>query len=106
MRELTESASWGRKVHRPFGPKSLLYGDKVINVIYQRRRDVWPNPDEETYIANGDIGIVVGQYKTKKLKIYRMSSRWSLQDSWVPSMDFTPVSLEKKPAILLSWRIA
>jgi energy-coupling factor transporter ATP-binding protein EcfA2 len=68
VRELAEAEGWGRKVPHPVGRQALLYGDKVINVINQRRRDVWPTPDGEAYIANGDIGIVVGQYKTKKLK--------------------------------------
>ena len=67
-RELAETEGWGRKVPRPVGPQMLLYGDKVINVINQRRRDVWPEPAGEAYLANGDIGIVVGQYKTRKLK--------------------------------------
>ena len=61
-REAAETAKW-RKVPRPVGPQMLLYGDKVINVINQRRRDVYPKPDGEAYLANGDIGIVVGQYK-------------------------------------------
>jgi hypothetical protein len=67
-RELAEMESWDRKVPRPVGPQTLLYGDKVINIVNQRRRDVWPKPDGEAYLANGDIGIVVGQYKTKKFK--------------------------------------
>ena len=67
-RELAETEGWGRKVPQPVGPQMLLYGDKVINVINQRRRDVWPKPVGEAYLANGDIGIVVGQYKTKKFK--------------------------------------
>jgi UvrD-like helicase C-terminal domain len=68
VRELAGAEGWGRKVPRPVGRQTLLYGDKVINVLNQRRRDVWPNPDGEAYIANGDIGIVVGQYKTQKFK--------------------------------------
>ena len=68
VRELAEAEGWSRKVPRPIGPQTLLYGDKVINVINQRRRDVWPKPDGEAYLANGDIGIVVGQYKTRRLK--------------------------------------
>jgi UvrD-like helicase C-terminal domain len=40
----------------------------VINVLNQRRRDVWPKPEGEAYLANGDIGILVGQYKTQKFK--------------------------------------
>lgn len=68
VRELAEVEGWGRKVPRPVGRQSLLYGDKVMNVINQRRRDVWPEPEGEAYIANGDIGMVVGQYKTQKFK--------------------------------------
>jgi ATP-dependent exoDNAse (exonuclease V) alpha subunit len=68
VRELAEAEGWGRKVPRPVGRQALLYGDKVINVLNQRRRDVWPRSDGEAYLANGDIGIVVGQYKTQKFK--------------------------------------
>ena len=68
VRELAEVEGWSRKVPRPVGRQMLLYGDKVINVINQRRRDVWPKPDGEAYLANGDIGIVVGQYKTRRFR--------------------------------------
>ena len=67
-RELAETEGWGRKVPNPVGPQMLLYGDKVINVINQRRYDVWPEPGGPAYIANGDIGVVVGQYKTKRFR--------------------------------------
>ena len=67
--ELSQVDTWARKVPRPVGPQSILYGDKVINVINQRRRDVWPYGEGEAYIANGDIGIVIGQYKTQKFRV-------------------------------------
>ncbi len=67
-RKLAETEGWGRKIPKPVGRQALLYGDKVINILNQRRRDVWPKPDGDAYIANGDIGIVVGQYKTQKFK--------------------------------------
>ena len=51
---------------RPQGNQLIVYGDKVINNrntrIPKRRR--WPQ--EEGYLANGEIGIVVGQMRTKK----------------------------------------
>ena len=68
VRALAEVDGWGRKIPRPMGPQGILYGDKVINIVNQRRHDVWPSPDFETYLANGDVGIAVGQYKTKKFK--------------------------------------
>jgi hypothetical protein len=68
IRELAEAEGWERKVPRPVGRQTLLYGDKVFNVLNQRRRDIWPEPAGEAYLANGDLGIIVGQYKTQKFK--------------------------------------
>jgi len=67
-RELANAEGWKRTVPKPLGPQTILYGDKVINTINQKRRDVYPHPEGAPYIANGDLGIVVGQYKTKKFK--------------------------------------
>ena len=66
VRQLADAQMW-RKVPKPFGSQGVLYGDKVINVRNQRRRDVFP-PEGEPYIANGDIGVVVGQYKGRQAK--------------------------------------
>ena len=65
-RAFARAEGWRRTITKPFGRQGILYGDKVINVINQRRRDVYPKPEGEAYIANGDLGVVVGQYKTKK----------------------------------------
>jgi hypothetical protein len=48
----------------PAGPEGIIYGDKVINVANNSRRDTFPERDE-TYVANGDIGIVTGHRRTK-----------------------------------------
>lgn len=56
---------WARKTCKPLGPQGILYGDKVINVVNARRDDVYPTLDN-AYLANGEIGIVVGQFKGKK----------------------------------------
>lgn len=61
--EVANAEGWARKVPRPFGAQSILYGDKVINIVNQKRKDVWPAVVGDAYIANGDLGIVVGQYK-------------------------------------------
>ena len=52
---------WPR-VPRPMGPQGILWGDKVINVQNSGRRKVWPEI-ESPYVANGDIGVVVGNIK-------------------------------------------
>ena len=58
------SRQQNRKIHRPVGPQGIIYGDKVINLKNSSMRDVFPN--RQSYVANGDVGIVVGNYKTKK----------------------------------------
>jgi hypothetical protein len=60
---------WKRRLPKPCGDDQIVYGDKVINnrnrIIYNKKR-IYPEPDETGYLANGEIGIVVGQIKTKK----------------------------------------
>ena len=57
-----------RKIPKPMGREEILYGDKVICTNNQPRKDVYPEPGALCYVANGEIGIVVGQYKTKNMK--------------------------------------
>ena len=52
-----------RRIHRPVGPQGIIYGDKVINLKNSSIRDVYP--ERPSYVANGDVGIVVGNYKTR-----------------------------------------
>ena len=57
----------GRKTYKPLGQEELVYGDKVINVANHRRYDVFPKGSSQ-YLANGEIGIAVGQFKGRKAK--------------------------------------
>lgn len=49
----------------PAGPEGIIYGDKVINVTNSGSRRVYPEKDDR-YVANGDIGIVIGHRRTKR----------------------------------------
>ena len=69
----------GRKIPKPFGPQQILYGDKVINVINQKRQNVWPPTNGDTYIANGDLGVVVGQYKGPRSKLKGLPSKLEVE---------------------------
>lgn len=55
------------KIPSPIGLEEIVYGDKVINLMNSRRKDVWPTDDSMNYIANGEIGMVIGQFKTKNM---------------------------------------
>lgn len=50
-----------RRVPKPMGDEGLVYGDKVMSVVNETR---WTRPKglENNYVANGEIGIAVGQY--------------------------------------------
>ncbi|SCU75073.1 putative helicase [Cupriavidus necator] len=62
--EMASVAGYNRVIPSPVGPEGIIYGDKVINVQNKRNRYVYPEKDDR-YVANGDIGIVVGHRKTK-----------------------------------------
>jgi ATP-dependent exoDNAse (exonuclease V) alpha subunit len=61
----TPEKEWQRKIPKPKGPQQITYGDKVINVANELHFDVFPRGDP-VFVANGDIGIVVGQFKTPR----------------------------------------
>lgn len=56
-----------RSIPKPMGDSQIVYGNKVINnrnwSVHKNR--IYPQPDGYGYLANGEIGIVVGHRKTK-----------------------------------------
>jgi hypothetical protein len=56
-------------IPKPVGNDQVVYGDKVINLRNHRRKRIYPDDDNALkYVANGEIGIVVGQFKKKNWK--------------------------------------
>ncbi|WP_218253327.1 AAA family ATPase [Candidatus Magnetobacterium casense] len=55
-----------RSIPKPLGTDRVLYGDKVINLGNHRRdgRKVYPQEGALGYLSNGEIGVVVGLWKT------------------------------------------
>jgi hypothetical protein len=57
---------WSR-IPRPLGDDEIVYGDKVICVRNHRRSSWSPGDGKQSgYIANGEIGIAVGQFRKGK----------------------------------------
>ena len=91
--DLIESAKnvppYRRKVPKPMGPEGIVYGDKVMNNRNDRRKDVYPEEFPEgspfsgpaRFVANGEIGMVVGQFKGrgKKFKVTKLKVEFSTQ---------------------------
>ncbi|MGE0132566.1 MAG: AAA family ATPase [Blastocatellales bacterium] len=59
------SRQWNRSLPKPLGAERIVYGDKVINLSNHRRdgRKVYPQEGALGYLANGEVGVVVGQWK-------------------------------------------
>ena len=58
------------KFPKPAGPQQIVYGDKVINNRNQRpidKRIYDPNGTAVKYLANGEIGLVVGQFRSRNI---------------------------------------
>lgn len=81
MIDACRKEGWQRKYPKPMGGEEIVYGDKVINLMNTnpasrryRHRKVYP-PKDDPYIANGEIGMVVGFFWGKGLPDFR----WKLQ---------------------------
>ncbi len=59
---------WFRRTIAPVGPQRFIYGDKVINVRNKSRSRVWPKDGSIQYVANGEIGTIVGESRWGKSK--------------------------------------
>ena len=65
--EIARKGGKFRKIPAPMGEDQIVYGDKVIN---NSNMSVWPGrmypkPEENGYLANGEIGMVVGHRRTR-----------------------------------------
>jgi len=74
-----------RKIPKPKGPEQIVYGDKVINVRNHHRKRVYPAENAALYIANGETGMVVGQFRTKKMT----KPPWVLRVEFCSQLGFT-----------------
>ncbi|MGY1683385.1 ATP-dependent DNA helicase [Geodermatophilus sp. SYSU D01176] len=60
---------YSRTVPKPLGGERIVLGDKVVN-LENRPLSYWSREDGKRrgYIANGEIGVVIGQLKSKSMK--------------------------------------
>jgi hypothetical protein len=60
---------WKRRVLQPVGDEQIVYGDKIINnrnwSVSKRR--IYPTPDQNGYLANGEIGVVIGHRRSPRM---------------------------------------
>ncbi|MEU4772683.1 ATP-dependent RecD-like DNA helicase [Micromonospora sp. NPDC023644] len=65
-RALEQSVGPNRWNAKPIGPERIVVGDKVINIRNHQFKQsrVYPR-DAERFVANGELGVVVGQTRSK-----------------------------------------
>lgn len=96
-----------RKIPKPLGGEEILWGDKVISVVNESRRPVFPKEDALRYIANGDIGVVVGQYKTKGLRgaPWKGEVEYAGQEGFVYDYRYSHFGDEGSPPLELAYAL-
>jgi ATP-dependent exoDNAse (exonuclease V) alpha subunit len=94
------SKRWGKYKRIPIalGPESIVYGDKVINVI-NTNKDAYPKENAFNYVANGEIGIACNSFSSKKPNNY-LHVEFSSQKGYTYSYDERDFSEEKGTANL------
>lgn len=61
--------SW--RAPKPYGTDEIIYGDKVISLTNESKIKAYPEK-ENNYIANGEIGLVVGYKKNKNISVFNI----------------------------------
>ena len=84
---LASESYWERRVPKPFGAEQIVYGDKVINLKNDRVQDVYPVVGAQQYIANGEIGVVVGQLKEEDAPPNTIQIEFSSQQGYIYDFD-------------------
>ncbi len=103
------SGGWSPRIPKPMGPEGIVYGDKVMNLVNHRTDRIYPKDDGALeYVANGEIGIVVGQYKGKRATWkgwpWKLEVEFSSQAGY--KYDFTPGQVqEERPMLELAYAV-
>ena len=107
--ESARAGGWNAKTPRPAGPQEIVYGDKVINIRNSRRKYYWPkDPTPLEYVANGEIGVVVGQFRGagKKFELRNLEVEFSTQQGHKYDFPLWEFSGENSnPALELAYAI-
>jgi hypothetical protein len=71
--ELKKATSRFRSVPKPLGSEQIVLGDKVVNLTNQMLKSWAPGQQgrARSYVANGEIGVVIGQLAGKGKKAPR-----------------------------------
>lgn len=75
------------KIPKKMGTDGIVYGDKVINVVNQKRT-AYPEETADNYVANGEIGMACGGWGQNKYLHIEYSSQPGYNYSYTEKDDF------------------
>jgi ATP-dependent exoDNAse (exonuclease V) alpha subunit len=107
--EKAREPGYYRSVPPPRGENQIIYGDKVINnrnwAVPKNR--LYPKPEERGYLANGEIGIVVGHRRTRRRdwKPENLEIEFSTQQGTVFTFYKSDFSEEKNSNLELAYAL-
>jgi hypothetical protein len=82
---------YGHRPPKPLGPEQIVLGDKVMQTRNDSRAKAYPDGAGLNYIANGEIGVVVGRAsKTPKFANVEFSSQIGATYGYRPSSTEDP----------------
>ncbi|MET8028081.1 ATP-dependent RecD-like DNA helicase [Streptomyces avermitilis] len=96
-----------RRVPEPLGPEQIVVGDKVVNTRNQLLPAYKPQSrtTERTYVANGELGVVTGQLRSKGSR----TPPWQTQVEFSsqPGLRITAarVGSDDEPSMELAWAL-
>lgn len=97
------------KLPKPIGAEKIIYGDKVINTVNNSREYVYPSEGALEYIANGEIGVVIGEFKSKnaeyKGRPWKVNVSFSSQPGYSYSYTQEDFGDEGSPTLELAYAI-
>jgi energy-coupling factor transporter ATP-binding protein EcfA2 len=107
--ERARKGGWAARTPKPAGPQEIVYGDKVINVRNTRRTYYYPKaPPPLEYVANGEIGVVVGQFRSsgQRFKLRNLEVEFATQPGYKYDFPLREFSGEEgSPALELAYAI-
>jgi len=81
----------GYRPPKPIGPEQIVMGDKVMQTRNESFRKAWPKGSGMDYVANGEIGVVVGRAdRYPKAANVEFSSQVGASYSYWPSSGDDP----------------
>jgi hypothetical protein len=94
--------SYQRTVPKPIGAEQIVLGDKVLNNLNQQKKG-WPPDAAMNYVANGEIGVVVGQVGKKGSVPKYTNVEFSSQVG--TTYGYRGDGFDDDPALELAWAI-